>query len=163
MSLRERFERKFMPEPISGCWIWTGSLNKRHNGYGQIRIGDGKPLLAHRASYELHIGTIPDGMCVLHKCDVPCCVNPNHLFLGTHADNMRDCHSKGRAFMQVHPELHANKNKTVCKYGHPFTPENTKTLKSGVRRCKACIPRINATKNARKKLKTQWYSAIAAT
>lgn len=79
--------------PSSTCWNWTGCLNNA--GYGRIQH-EGKLWYAHRFSYKIHIGEIPDGMSVLHKCDVPSCVNPDHLFLGTQADNVHDCLRKGR-------------------------------------------------------------------
>ena len=92
-TLEERFNEKWVPVPESGCWIWTAGLNSK--GYGTVR--DGQTLkMTHRVSYELHVGQIPDGMHVLHKCDTPACVNPAHLFLGTHADNMTDKVSKCR-------------------------------------------------------------------
>lgn len=76
------------------CWEWIGQ--KDPDGYGRLHV-DGSPALAHRVSYLLCYGSIPDGMDVLHKCDTPKCVNPEHLFLGTQADNVRDMHAKGRA------------------------------------------------------------------
>jgi hypothetical protein len=75
------------------CWIWTGT--KVGNGYGHFRGRNGL-ILSHRFSYEQYIGPIPEGMNVLHSCDNPVCVNPQHLFLGTHTENMRDMWGKGR-------------------------------------------------------------------
>ena len=80
----------------SGCWFWCGTKNGA--GYGTIGLGtkeQGKGFV-HRVSYELHKGTIPDEMVVCHKCDCKLCVNPDHLFLGTHQDNIDDAKSKGR-------------------------------------------------------------------
>lgn len=88
----ERFEEKI--EKIDSCWIWVGAFFK--SGYGRFSFGK-KKVRAHRFSYELYIGKIPKGIYVLHRCDNPCCVNPLHLFLGTHLDNMMDMESKGRA------------------------------------------------------------------
>ena len=91
-SLKERFEEKFLITP--GCWIWqTGVMG--NNKYGCFNHAS-KNLAAHRFSYELYVGPIPEGLHVLHKCDRPTCVNPDHLFLGTHQDNVRDMVSKGR-------------------------------------------------------------------
>lgn len=94
-SRSERFNAAFMPVTESGCWLWLRSLTAK--GYG--KFGDRYRKiwhLAHRISWELHHGHIPDGMMVLHKCDVRCCVNPDHLFLGTAADNLHDMVAKGR-------------------------------------------------------------------
>lgn len=78
----------------SGCWIWLASLN---TGYGQFRLDTGKIILAHRYSYLIHKGNPIDGLVVMHTCDNPKCVNPDHLVLGTQAENIRDMHVKGRA------------------------------------------------------------------
>lgn len=92
----ERFMSKFECDPNSGCWLWSAGLGS--HGYGQFSLGtvaDGA-MPAHRFSYQHHVGPIPDGMQVCHHCDTPACVNPDHLFLGTQLDNMRDMHEKGR-------------------------------------------------------------------
>jgi hypothetical protein len=76
-----------------GCWLWLGPRDKR--GYGVVNRGHHKTF-AHRHAYENVHGLIPTGMCICHHCDNPPCVNPSHLFIGTHADNMRDRDRKGR-------------------------------------------------------------------
>lgn len=89
-----RFAASYVPEPNSGCWLWLGT-ERGSNGYGGIKV-NGKPMAAHRYSWELANGPVPIGMLVCHRCDVPACVNPAHLFLGTHQDNADDKVSKGR-------------------------------------------------------------------
>ena len=89
----ERFEDGYMPEPNSGCWLWIRSGNEQ--GYGSFWLNK-RGMAAHRASWILHRGPIPEGMQICHKCDVPSCVNPDHLFLGTQQDNMDDCRRKDR-------------------------------------------------------------------
>jgi hypothetical protein len=87
---RQRIKHKRLLDPKSGCWIWPVG-----HRYGLTSYKD-KTVLAHRLSYTLFVGDIPEGMCVCHKCDNPKCVNPEHLFLGSHSDNERDKAEKGR-------------------------------------------------------------------
>ena len=93
-TLIERFESKFTPEPMSGCWLWTGAYRK--DGYGAFYVNGKIRSKASRVSFEIYNGIIPAGMSVLHTCDMPSCVNPHHLFLGTQKDNMADMFRKGR-------------------------------------------------------------------
>ncbi len=92
-SLRERLLSKIKINEISGCWEWTAGLYQ--NGYGKL-WSEGTTRLAHRISYELHCGDIPKGMHICHSCDNRSCANPEHLFLGTHTENMIDRNAKGR-------------------------------------------------------------------
>lgn len=104
------------------CWLWTAGTFP--DGYGQFKIG-GKPRGAHRVAYELRVGPIPSGMHVCHRCDVPGCVNPTHLFLGTNLDNIADRNAKHRqAFgarngMYTKPERRAS----GCRSGRHTKPE----------------------------------------
>ena len=96
-SLAERFQGKFIVNKKNGCWEWQAARNKK--GYGLIgdeNGRDGRTLLAHRVSYELFVGPIPSGLLVMHKCDNPRCVNPEHLKVGTAQENSNDMVDKGR-------------------------------------------------------------------
>lgn len=130
-QFRKNFEDKYIPEPMSGCWLWTASTFPF--GYGKLKHKR-KDVSAHRTSWLLYKGDIPEGMFVCHKCDIPACVNPDHLFLGTSLDNMRDCAAKGRKF---------NQRKTHCKHGHSLSGDNLKIVNGG-RRCVACAYAVNA-------------------
>lgn len=117
-------EGRFFVEPNSGCWLWTRSVSM---GYGKL-WWDKKHQRAHRVSWELHNGAIPDGMLVLHKCDTPPCINPAHLFLGTHADNAADKIAKGRwvasgvRLSRIEKSRAENQRKPAMTTGHrPFS------------------------------------------
>lgn len=90
----ERFEMKVFPEPNTGCWLWAGTPSQ-YIRYGSISV-DGKEIGAHIFSYTHYKGDIPSGMEVCHTCDIGFCVNPDHLFLGTHKQNMEDMSKKDR-------------------------------------------------------------------
>ncbi len=132
LDFKHKFEQKFIPEPNSGCWIWTDFV--KEDGYGAFHYNAGKRSYistgAHRASYQIYNGEIPSGLLVCHKCDTKSCVNPKHLFLGTYSDNILDLVGKGK-------HNSPNKVKTHCKYGHEFTEENTRKHKNK-RQCKKC-------------------------
>lgn len=82
------------------CWLWKGWVKDRRKPYGVFRY-----KYAHRVAYELFVGKIPDGLLVCHHCDVPRCVKPAHLFLGTNQDNIRDAERKGRLYHATGPEF----------------------------------------------------------
>lgn len=90
-TLPKRFSKKI--NFTDSCWLWSATKNDK--GYGQY-YADGRLMYAHRFSWTLFNGQIPNGLNVLHKCDVPNCVNPKHLFLGTQKDNTKDMFDKGR-------------------------------------------------------------------
>ena len=93
MRIQDDLESAYEPETGTGCWLWTRALNSA--GYGILHV-DGTLMLAHRHMHETFVGPIPEGMHVLHKCDIRRCVNPAHFFLGTNDDNIADMIAKGR-------------------------------------------------------------------
>ena len=123
-AVSQRFWDKVKKTPA--CWVWAGVTFR--NGYGQF----GRHSLAHRIAWELMYGPIPAGLCVLHRCDNPPCVRPDHLFLGTVADNNHDMCAKGRN------GRNGNENKTHCLRGHPLAGSNLYVTPGGTRACKAC-------------------------
>lgn len=93
MTDEQKFMRFVFPEANSGCWLWVGGTARY--GYGTFRLNK-KGHMAHKFSYEMFKGQVPPGYVIRHKCDVTCCVNPDHLDIGTQADNLRDMHERGR-------------------------------------------------------------------
>ena len=130
LPIIDRFMDYMTPVPFSGCWLWEAST---YGEYGQFAIDGAHPIGAHRASWLLHKGPIPDGLFVLHRCDVKICVNPDHLFLGTNHDNLVDYATKNPGKIGKH-----NSSKTICVNGHAYTPENTGRDRHGHRFCRQC-------------------------
>ncbi len=91
----EKFHASYIPEALTSCWLWSAGIGA--SGYGRFTHGRAFTVAAHRYSYEIHHGPIPDGQLVCHRCDTPACVNPDHLFVGSSRDNAQDMISKSRA------------------------------------------------------------------
>jgi len=145
-NITERFHDSYIPVTECGCWLWTKTTYGR--GYGCMfltKTGGPRNMKAHRFSWELHNGPIPDGLHVLHKCDVRTCVNPDHLFLGTNQDNIDDRVKKGRS-------NNGQQNKTHCPQGHPYSGNNLRINVQGARTCKTCMNNHSKIYKAKKKL-----------
>lgn len=98
VPIKLRVERNSVPEPNTGCWIWVGACSDVSKGRPRAKMTiAARPTTAARVVYEEYVGPITDGLHVLHKCDNPLCVNPDHLYLGSHSDNMRDLARSARA------------------------------------------------------------------
>lgn len=96
-GLQAAFDDRYIPEPNSGCWIWMGAAWTSPSGLrGKMYSAHQRQRIASHVSYELHTGPIPAGLIICHKCDTPICVNPNHLYAGTHQDNSDDKMRRGR-------------------------------------------------------------------
>lgn len=139
--LIERFNAKHMPEPNTGCWLWTANADRE--GYGRIQVNR-RSMKAHRVAYELFVGPIPNGLTIDHVrargCLGASCVNPEHLEAVTKRENTL----RGRG-----PSAVAARRGS-CKNGHPWTPRNTyRDPKGGSRVCRSC----NRAAQARRKLR----------
>lgn len=122
----ERMKFRSRSVQIGDCLIWIAGQNNK--GYGTF-FYDGKKRLAHRVAWELTYGPIPEGRILCHVCDTPLCVNTDHLFLGTQADNMRDAAAKGR---------NAGQKKTHCPQGHSYAEHGQFREKTNDRICLIC-------------------------
>lgn len=140
MAVAERLLAHCEPEPNSGCWVWTGSVGR---GRPRIFYG-GRNAKAHRVSYEVFVGPIPDGLDVDHLCFLTACVNPAHLRPLERRLNVRrkggdgllredDARARGRATL-----ARRSANRIHCRRGHAFTPENTRYVAGRWRDCRAC-------------------------
>lgn len=124
----DTFEARFWAQvnKTDSCWLWIGATQK---GYGAINKGARTSGLirAHQASWILHNGTIPEGMSVLHHCDVPACIRPDHLWIGTQKDNMHDAVHKSRTILYGKRILSAHQAPVLGKQGTVFTNATTTT------------------------------------
>ena len=136
----ERFFNKVMPEPNSGCWLWTGAMN--NTGYGAFWF-NGRITKAHRASYELFVGKIPDGLQLDHLCRIRCCVNPEHLEPVTGSENVK------RGLTPAINRLRES-SKTHCPQGHEYNEENTYVTAAGWRKCRQCRKAASKRYHARR-------------
>lgn len=143
-TIEERFWSKVSPEPNTGCWLWAGDTNGKYGSMGICENGKMHRVYAHRLSYELYIGPIPDGLQIDHKCRMKFCVNPDHLRPVTVLQNI----------MHTPPGIRGNNQiKTHCKRGHPFTGTNLRFDPIGRAVCRECANMHSRNASARERLR----------
>lgn len=141
LTIRQRFDAKWIPEPNTGCWLWVGVI--KHAGYGGMGSGTGplKSCSAHRVAWELYRGPIPEGMQIDHICRVRSCVNPDHLRVVTPRQNTLENSLSPSAL---------NAAKTHCSRGHPLSGDNLIIERPGPtqtrRSCRSCQRDAQRTK-----------------
>lgn len=138
----EEFRFWFRVDKSADCWTWTAARGAGKFDYGYFWTDSKKLVKAHRYSYALANGPIPEGMVICHRCDNPPCVRPDHLFLGTQKDNIRDMDAKGRGRRMA--------KRTHCPKGHPYDEANTALRKDGAQACRACRKLWRETSRARR-------------
>lgn len=144
--LQERIERHIERIPFSGCWFWVGYTLP--NGYGKMSYKGRRAVFVHRMSFEAFVRPIGPGMKICHRCDIPCCVNPAHLFEGTQKENLNDMLTKMRspiAFARL---------QTHCKRGHLLSGDNMRRNKYGSRQCLTCQKMMGKARDERRKNNT---------
>ncbi len=141
MTIRDRLLAKIFVQP-DGCWTWQGAAQP--SGYGQLWNGT-RPEQAHRLSYKLFCGPIPENVEVDHVCRVRGCVNPQHLRLLSHRDNM--------LVGETGPARNAAK--THCDYGHELAGRNLRIATNGSRQCRLCVARRAREAKARRKARAK--------
>lgn len=144
ITLRQYMEERTLPEPMSGCWLWFGPTYP--NGYGCVsheKREIGKSRMAHRISYEMHRGPIPQGLVIDHLCRNRGCVNPAHMECVTFRENC----IRGVGLAKGHD---FNRRKTHCPQGHPYDAENTYRRPDGSRACRECNREKCRRQNARR-------------
>ena len=135
LDIADILAAKSVPEPNSGCWLWIGSVGR--GGYGMQRVG-GRTRMATHLSLELVGRLVPWVRFACHRCDVPACINPDHLFIGTQLDNIHDCMAKGRKTDPPRTKKGTRSDHKFCSAGHPRTPDNLYRRHDGHTGCLTC-------------------------
>lgn len=149
-SKEERFWANTSPGAPDKCWLWKGTIN-RHN-YGHF-LWLGKDISAHRFSWEIHRGPIEASLFVCHHCDTPACINPSHLFLGTHSENMKDAYNKDRLFSEKTRERLSKSMKR--RWEDPEKRATQSRKLKGIKRSPETIQKMKAAWRLRRKTKSR--------